>query len=116
MTKTFSKASFVQEDLNYLAGVARLMTSVAARRSGGVNSLHAFSVVASIARSCDVCFGVWPDPKQPYGVGVEVIKGRNRLRDIVSAKSSDGPLLSLRAVPCISKAHAIAAQKAWEPD
>jgi hypothetical protein len=46
----------------------------------------------------DVVYGVWQDPTEKHGVGILLIKGANRLRDI-TATGTPAPL-SMTAIRC----------------
>jgi hypothetical protein len=104
------------EDLIKLAILARITVRYG-KSLGRIESQQVFNTIASVIDSCDVCFGVWRDLKQPHGVGIHVIKGGDSLREMATDTSGGRAPLSLRVVPCLSKAHAIAAHKAWgRPD
>lgn len=72
--------------------------------------------VKQIIADADIVFGVWPDPTQPHGVGMHVIKGRRRLAAIAVAEHEaiaggmTSETLNWNAIPCASEEQAIAAQ------
>jgi len=60
--------------------------------------------VLEIVAASDLVFGVWQDPAEPYGVGLLIIKGTNRLREIVAG--SRGQELRMSAIKCVELEHA----------
>jgi hypothetical protein len=60
--------------------------------------------IEQIITDNDVVYGVWQDPTAPHSVGTLIIKGINRVRDIVATGTAAD--LKLSAIRCPSVEHA----------
>jgi hypothetical protein len=65
--------------------------------------------VLDIIASNDVVFGVWQDYAEPNGVGFLVIKGENKLRDLVGTSTVRD--FSVTAINCGKAEHAEALRR-----
>lgn len=54
--------------------------------------------VLKMVAAADLVFGVWPDPSSPYSADWMIIKGANRVREIVAAGMTAESRIT--AIPC----------------
>ena len=68
-----------------------------------------FKYIGQIVSDNDVVVGLFPDPAEPHGVGIYLIKGRGQLEALRAGGITEG--LYCDAVPCVELEHAIAAEQ-----
>ena len=56
------------------------------------------AALRQLVEGADLVFAVWPDPAEDDGVGIMIVKGRNRLG--VSIATDQAEVLRWTAVPC----------------
>ena len=59
----------------------------------------------------DMVFGLWPDPDDANGVGIQIIKGDDILPPLVGFGTQHE--LHIAAIPCACREVAVAAREAW---
>ena len=66
-------------------------------------------LIRKILDDNDVVFGLWQDASEPDGVGMNVIKGKNLIREVVASRKA--AKVRIAAVPCKSAEHALATEQ-----
>jgi hypothetical protein len=70
--------------------------------------------VKGLVESSDVVIGVWQDVSEPNGVGLYIVKGDRRLRQIIA--DQQGQLAKVACIPCEGLEQAVALKEvAGEP-
>ena len=67
--------------------------------------------VVALIDGHDVVMGVWPDPNEPDGVGMTIIKGAARLWDVIERKNS--VTCTVTAICCLEEDQALGARLAF---
>jgi hypothetical protein len=93
----------------FIEGLVDLANATAERMDGTTGP------VIEIITENDVVFGVWQDPSERHGVGLLLVKGANRLRDIAATGIDQSCRIS--AIKCISaeQAEALRQHVATDP-
>ena len=73
--------------------------------------LERMQLVTRIVNENDMVFGVWSDPDEPEGLGIQVIKGESLMPPLDGFELAEE--LSVAAIPCVGLEQAIAARDAW---
>jgi hypothetical protein len=89
-----------------------LRQEIRALSSDAERSDHLMNLIAE----SDMVFGVWPDAGADEGVGIQIIKGSDRLPPLVAFETENE--VHVAAVPCVSREIAFTAREIWgtEPD
>jgi hypothetical protein len=94
------------------ADFSRMLTDLADQHRTamcGMSERATFQYLENIIASAEVAIGVWPDAKEPNGVGLHVIKGLGR---VMTAMETSGPArVSVDAVPYAGRKQAVAAEQ-----
>jgi hypothetical protein len=87
------------------------VANVLQKKLAGLDGKETFKAIKSVVDNNDLVFGIFQDSSEPNGVGFEVIKGLNLLREISASRKTKK--VSTGSIPCISREQAIAAQNLW---
>lgn len=68
--------------------------------------------VGRLIRDSTMIFGVWSDPQEPSGVGMQIIKGDEVLVPLDAFIMPEA--ITIAAIPCVGLEQAAAARGAWK--
>ena len=63
--------------------------------------------VLGLIAANDVVFGVWQDPAESHGVGVLVVKGANRMREVAASNTPSKAAIAAIKCSCLEQAEAL---------
>ena len=75
------------------------------------NDLERMWLITRIVGDADMVFGVWPDPGEIGGFGVQIIKGEDLMPPLIGFETATE--MRIAGIPCVGRAEAMAAREAW---
>jgi hypothetical protein len=96
----------VDNELNKLKQNAVEMANGHHATMQGMSPKRAMRYVKSILADNEIVLAIWQDPSEPDGVGMLLVKGRNKLREAIMSNVAINVKTS--AVPCVCYEQAIA--------
>ena len=98
-TGTYPTTSVVEAELK--RSLVELANANEARMDGTMGP------VLELIAANDVVFGVWQDPSEPHGVGVLVVKGANRMREVAASNTPSKAAIAAIKCSCLEQAEAL---------